>query len=91
VPSATFLNRRESTYRTRSTVQTNGASSAALKGLRSTLLKDRADLSVAAAADLDALIARHTISRTARAWIYKEQLRHILGRKQLNVVRAMLD
>jgi transposase len=63
----------------------------ALKGLRWTLLKDRADLSAAAAADLDALIARHTMSRTARAWIYKEQLRHILGRKQVNVVRAMLD
>jgi transposase len=63
----------------------------ALKGLRWTLLKDRADLSAAAAADLDALIGRHTMSRTARAWIYKEQLRHILSRKQVNVVRAMLD
>jgi transposase len=42
----------------------------ALKGLRWTLLKDRADLSAAAAADLDALIGRHTMSRTARAWIY---------------------
>ncbi|MCA3220697.1 MAG: transposase, partial [Burkholderiales bacterium] len=62
----------------------------ALKGLRWTLLKSRADLSAAAAADLDALIARRTMSRTARAWIYKEQLRHILGRKQVNVVRAML-
>ena len=62
----------------------------ALKGLRWTLLKNRADLSGAAAADLDALIARRTMSRTARAWIYKEQLRHILGRKQVNVVRAML-
>jgi transposase len=62
----------------------------ALKGLRWALLKNRADLSAAAAADLDALIARRTMSRTARAWIYKEQLRHILGRKQVNVVRAML-
>ena len=62
----------------------------ALKGLRWTLLKDRADLSAAAAADLDALIARRAMSRTARAWIYKEQLRHILGRKQVNVVRSML-
>jgi transposase len=63
---------------------------ATLKGLRWTLLKDQAELSAAAAADLDALIARHTMSRTARAWIYKEQLRHILGRKQINVVRDML-
>ena len=58
--------------------------------LRWTLLKRRADLSAAAAADLDALIARHTMSRTARAWIYKQQLRHILGRKQINLVRDML-
>lgn len=28
--------------------------------------------------------------RTARAWVYKEQLREILERKQINVVRAML-
>lgn len=31
-----------------------------------------------------------TTKRTARAWLYKEQLREILGRKQINVVRAML-
>lgn len=29
--------------------------------------------------------------RTARAWAYKEQLREILQRKQINVVRAMLQ
>jgi transposase len=29
--------------------------------------------------------------RTARAWVYKEQLREILERKQINVVRAMLQ
>ena len=62
----------------------------ALKGLRWTLLKDRASLRPAAAADLDALIARMTTVRTARAWVYKEQLREILERKQINVVRAML-
>ena len=28
--------------------------------------------------------------RTARAWMYREQLRNILNRKQVNVVRAML-
>lgn len=61
-----------------------------LKGLRWTLLKDRADLKPEAAADLDALIGRMTRVRTARAWVYKEQLREILERKQINVVRQML-
>lgn len=61
-----------------------------LKGLRWSLLKDRSRLSNEAAADLDALIARMTTVRTARAWTYKEQLREILDRKQINVVRAML-
>ena len=61
-----------------------------LKGMRWALLKDRADLKPEAAADLDALIARMTRVRTARAWVYKEQLREILDRKQINVVRAML-
>ena len=62
-----------------------------LKGLRWSLLKDRSRLSGEAAADLDALIARLTTVRTARAWLYKEQLREILERKQINVVRAMLE
>lgn len=61
-----------------------------LKGLRWSLLKDRSDLKPEAAADLDALIARMTTVRTARAWAYKEQLREILERKQINVVRDML-
>ncbi len=61
-----------------------------LKGLRWALLKDRSRLSAAAAADLDTLIARMTTVRTARAWTYKEQLREILDRKQINVVRSML-
>jgi len=61
-----------------------------LKGLRWSLLKDRSRLSPEAAADLDAVIARMTTLRTARAWLYKEQLRQILERKQINVVRAML-
>ena len=42
-------------------------------------------------ADLDSLIAKMTTVRTARAWLYKEQLREILERKQINVVRAMLE
>ena len=61
-----------------------------LKGMRWTLLKDTAKLKPEAAADLDALIAKMTVKRTARAWVYKEQLREILQRKQINVVRAML-
>ncbi len=61
-----------------------------LKGMRWSLLKDRSRLKPEAAADLDALIARMTTVRTARAWVYKEQLREILERKQINVVRAML-
>jgi transposase len=60
-----------------------------LKGMRWSLLKDRASLRPEAAADLDALIARMTTVRTARAWVYKE-LREILERKQINVVRDML-
>ena len=62
-----------------------------LKGLRWTLLKDRGDLRPEAAADLDALIGRVAHVRTARAWVYKEQLREILERKQINVVRHMLE
>jgi transposase len=62
-----------------------------LKGMRWSLLKDRSRLSSEAVADLDALIAKMTTVRTARAWVYKEQLREILERKQINVVRAMLQ
>ena len=61
-----------------------------LKGMRWSLLKDRSRLSASAGAELDALIARMTTVRTARAWSYKEQLREILARKQINVVREML-
>lgn len=62
-----------------------------LKGMRWALLKDRAKLKPEAAADLDALVARMATVRTARAWVYKEQLREILERKQINVVRGMLQ
>jgi len=62
----------------------------ALKGLRWTLLKDRGSLSVARQADLDALLTNLTTKRTARAWQYREDLREILNRKQINVVRGML-
>ena len=62
-----------------------------LKGMRWSLLKDRSRLKPEACADLDALIAKMTTVRTARAWVYKEQLREILERKQINVVRTMLQ
>jgi transposase len=62
----------------------------ALKGLRWSLLKDRSRLSDTRRADLDALLANLTTKRTARAWQYREDLREILNRKQINVVRGML-
>jgi len=61
-----------------------------LKGLRWALLKDRARLSDARRDDLDALLTHLTTKRTARAWQYREDLREILQRKQVNVVREML-
>ena len=64
---------------------------ASLKGMRWSLLKDRSKLKPEAATDLDALIAKMTTVRTARAWLYKEQLREILDRKQINVMRGMLE
>ena len=65
-------------------------SNKSLRGMRWTLLKDRAKLKPEAAADLDTLVGNISRVRTARAWAYKEQLREILERKQINVVRAML-
>ena len=61
-----------------------------LKGMRWVLLKDRGKLTRAQRTDLDALLAHLTTTRTARAWLYCEQLREILSRKQPNVVRALL-
>jgi transposase len=61
-----------------------------LKGLRWTLLKNRARLSPESRADLDDLVAQAITKRTARAWLYRDHLREILGRKQINVVSAML-
>jgi transposase len=65
-------------------------SDASLKGMRWTLRKDRARLTAAQGADLDALIAQVARKRTARAWVYKEQLREVLDYRQINVVSAML-
>jgi transposase len=61
-----------------------------LKGLRWALLKDRERLPESQRADLDAFVAQATTKRTARAWLYREQLRDILDRKQINVGSAML-
>jgi transposase len=61
-----------------------------LKGLRWTLLKDRERLNTAQRAELDTLIAQVASKRTARAWVYREQLREVLECKQINVVSAML-
>jgi transposase len=61
-----------------------------LGGMRWSLLKERARLRPEAAAELDALLVRMTTVCTARAWVYQEQLREILERRQVNVVRAML-
>jgi transposase len=61
-----------------------------LKGLRWTLLRDYADLGASARAELDVLLSKLTTKRTARAWVYREQLREILERKQINVVSSML-
>jgi transposase len=61
-----------------------------LKGLRWHLLKDRSRLNRKQRADLDALTAQLTTKRTARAWMYREQLREILDRKQVHVAGRML-
>jgi transposase len=62
----------------------------ALKGLRWALLKDRSKLSRDQAEDLARLVIKFTTKRTARAWLYREQLRDILDRKQINIVSYML-
>ena len=42
-------------------------------------------------AELDGLLSRMTIPRTARAWHYREQLHDILTRKQPTVVARLLN
>jgi len=61
-----------------------------LKGLRWPLLKDAGSLKPEAAAALYGLISQPSLKRTARARIYKEQLRETLDRKQINVMRDQL-
>ncbi|MEX3936099.1 ISL3 family transposase [Paraburkholderia phymatum] len=62
-----------------------------LKGMRWTLLKDANKLNLAQLTDLEALLRQYTTKRTARAWLYREQLREILERKQIHVVSEMLQ
>jgi transposase len=61
-----------------------------LKGMRWTLLKDANKLNLAQLTDLEALVRQYATKRTARAWLYREQLREILERKQIHVVSEML-
>lgn len=61
-----------------------------LKGLRWALLKDVFKLKPKAGAALHGLITAPKQTRTARAWAYKEQLRQILDRRQINVMRESL-
>jgi transposase len=61
-----------------------------LKGMRWKLLKNYDTLSRNDRAEVDVLISRLEVKRTARAWVYREQLREILDRKQINVVSTML-
>ena len=61
-----------------------------LKGMRWTLLRDVFGLKPAAEAALHGLITAPKLTLTARAWIYKEQLRDLLERKQINVMRDSL-
>ncbi len=62
----------------------------ALKGMRWKLLRAPTSLHPSARQELNELVRRLTTLRTARAWQYREQLRQILQRKQVNVVRRML-
>lgn len=61
-----------------------------LKGMRWKLLRDPDRLSADGRGEIDALVSQLTTLRTARAWQYREQLRQILQRRQINVVRRML-
>jgi transposase len=58
--------------------------------MRWSLLKDADKLNLAQLTDLEALISQYTTNRTARAWMYREQLREILDRKQIHVLSKML-
>jgi transposase len=61
-----------------------------LKGLRWTLLKDVFKLNTKAGSALHGLITAPKQTHIARAWVYKEQLRQILDRRQINLMRESL-
>lgn len=63
----------------------------ALKGMRWALLKDAGRLGGEARAALHRLTHAPKLTLTARAWRYKEQLREVLERKQINITRAALE
>jgi transposase len=62
-----------------------------LKGMRWKLLKNYNNLSREDRTEMDGLLSKLAVKRTARAWYYREQLREILDRKQINVVTSMLS
>lgn len=53
--------------------------------MRWTLLEDANKPNLAQLTGLKALVSQHATKRTARAWLYREQLREILERKQIHV------
>jgi transposase len=61
-----------------------------LKGMRWKLLRSYDSLNREDRREMDRLIEQMSVKRTARAWSYREQLRAILDRKQINVVSTML-
>jgi len=61
-----------------------------LKGMRWKLLKGYDTMNNQERADVDDLISQVAVKRTARAWLYREELREILDRKQINVLSAAL-
>jgi transposase len=62
-----------------------------LKKMRWPLLKDRSKLNMDQKTALDALVAQCATKRTARAWLYREELRDILDCKQINVMSSTLS
>lgn len=63
----------------------------ALKKTRWLFLKDRSNLTAPQKVALDVLTAQCATKRTARAWLYREELREILNCKQINVLCAALS
>jgi transposase len=62
-----------------------------LKKTRWLFLKDRSKLTISQKVALDVLTAQCATKRTARAWLYREELREILNCKQINVFSDALS